>query len=188
MSPHGCFPSYHAPVQAGPFVFGHGFGGGCPLAGPNPAAYPQVGVTPDGIPVHQDGIDYRTADRRVVVNIGGQLLYYDHGRIHDGQGGVYDAHGTPLQPVGQLADSRPVYPQMLDIRYTDPNRRFFTLRGNQIETVIQLNNGHFAYANFNYREAWINSSHTTYREFFFDGQNWFDLNGNTKLHSMEWKI
>jgi hypothetical protein len=160
----------------GPFTFGNGFGGGCPMA-QNPTAYPQVGVTPDGTPVHQDGIDFRTADRRIVVNIGGQFLYYDQGRIHDGQGGVHDAHGIPLQPVNQLTDGNPVYPHLLDIEYTDQNRRFFTLRGNQVEQVIRLRSGHFAYAFFNLREVW-NSAHTQHHDFFFDGQNWFDLDDN----------
>jgi hypothetical protein len=170
---------------AGPFVFGNGFGG-VPIPNQNPTAYPRVGFTSDGIPVHQDGVDFRTEDRRVVVNIRGQFFYYDQGRIHDGQGHAYDAYGTPLQPIGQLADGNPVYHQPVHTD-TSPNRRYFILRGRATETVIQLRNGHFAYAMFNLRYAWENSSHTTYFDYFFDGQDWFGLDGKPKPDFMEWQ-
>lgn len=161
------------PRHVDPFKFGNGFGGDR-----KPTDYPQVGVTPDGIPVHQDGIDFRTADNKVVVKVGDQFLYYDDGRMHDGKRGV-DVDGTPLQLVGYLATGGPIYRQVLELAKRDPSCHFFTVEGRYVNTIIQLKNGHFAYKSPKMCQEW-NRSHAINDARFFDGQNFFDLDGNPR--------
>ncbi|MDR1255113.1 MAG: hypothetical protein LBJ78_03795 [Puniceicoccales bacterium] len=136
-----------------------------------------VGQTSDGYPVRQydgspglmaAGPDYQV--NNYVIDIGGRFFYYDNGVMCDGLGDVYDKHGAPLQPVGQLADGNLVYPQVVDVEYIDQNYRFVTPKGNRTAQVIQLRNGHFAYAFFNARRV----NH----EYYFDGQEHVDLDGH----------
>jgi hypothetical protein len=112
---------------------------------------------------------------REVRNIGSRLLYYGYYAFLDGLGGVYDAYGTPLQRVGQLADGSPVYPGSSAIESMAPEYRFFTTLGNQTEQVFQLNSGYFAYLFKRRHSIWDS---TGGRNYFFNGQNFVDVDGN----------
>jgi hypothetical protein len=133
-----------------------------------------VGQTPNGIDVHQDdsnGTMYALLDGiwREIINAGGKFLYRDGGLgiAHDGQGNFYDEQGKSLQSVGQLADGNPVYPT---------GEWFFAVIDNKSTDVIQLRNGHFVYDSFKRGKVWVNPH--TFREYHFDGQNWFDSYGD----------
>ncbi|MDR1255193.1 MAG: hypothetical protein LBJ78_04200 [Puniceicoccales bacterium] len=183
VSYHGYFPSYHAPIPnnyGNPPAYGryhrpstfkdYGYHAGIPSH--------IIGEIPNGSPVRRyDGDPRMYADldeEREVRKAGDLFLYYYGGNLYDGQGGLYNTDGTPLQPIGRLADGNLVYPNVFP-EGIGRNRAFEAFRDGRPVTVIRLNNGHFAYDSFNQRQR---HAHGGYREYFFDGQNWFDSNGN----------
>jgi hypothetical protein len=139
----------------------------------NPRDYPQVGITFDNVPVYhyQPARLFVTADRKEIIKIGGRFLYKIEGfAIGHDEENAYDAQGVPLQPIGRLADDKPIYLLFGNVG--------FVLKDRHAERVTRIKDGRFVYETFNIRRAYKAFSSDQYHEYFFDGKDWVEWNGN----------